>query len=117
MKRKFFTTMMCGAAVLAFSLTSCKKDSTVDTTDPDQAERWITVSGALMQDEPGDGDGGTMVYSLTAAEAKNPNTSINVFENGMHVKSSRTARLQASAASSADCIGARSTSACAIPWW
>jgi len=97
MNKRFFTTMMCGAAVLAFSLTSCKKDSTSETTDPAQEDRWITVSGALMQDEPGDGDGGTMVYSLTAAEAKNPNTSINVFENGMHVKSSRTARLQASA--------------------
>jgi hypothetical protein len=97
MKRNFFSIMICGAAALTFSLTSCKKDGNGDTTDGGQADRWITVSGALMQDEPGDGDGGTMVYSLSAADAKNPNISVNVFDNGMHVKSSRTARLQASA--------------------
>ena len=94
---KFSTMMMCGAAAVAFSLTSCKKDNNDNTTEELQGDRWITVSGALMQDEAGDGDGGTMVYSLSAADAKNPNVSVNVFDNGMHVKSSRTARLQASA--------------------
>lgn len=93
---KFSTMMFCGAAAIAFSLSSCKKDNN-NTTEGEQADRWITVSGALMQTEAGDGDGGTMVYSVSAADAKNPNVSVNVFDNGMHVKSSRTARLQASA--------------------
>jgi hypothetical protein len=97
MKRNFVKMMICGAAALTFSLTSCKKDGSGDTNEETQADRWVTVSGALMQDEAGDGDGGTMVYSISAADAKNPNISVNVFDNGMHVKSSRTARLQASA--------------------
>src|SRR5690606_26223502 len=58
---------------------------------------WITVSGALMDEEAGDGNGGTMVYSVSTAQAKDPSVSINVFDQGMHVKSQRTARLQASA--------------------
>jgi hypothetical protein len=96
MKRKIFTMMMCGAAAAVLTLNSCKKDN--DNTGAElQADRWITLSGALMRDEPGDGDGGTMVFSLSAADAKNPAVSVNVFDNGMHVKSSRTARLQASA--------------------
>jgi hypothetical protein len=96
MKSKIFTMMMCGAAAALLSLNSCKKDN--DPAEEGlQADRWITLSGALMADEPGDGDGGTMVYSLSAADAKNPALSVNVFDNGMHVKSSRTARLQASA--------------------
>ena len=97
MKRKIFTMMICGFAAFAISLSSCSKDSNTENIEQESDERWITVSGALMQDEPGDGDGGTMVYSVSSADAKNPNTSINVFENGMNVRSSRTARLQASA--------------------
>lgn len=44
----------------------------------------------------GDGNGGTMVYSVNKADAKNPNFSISVYDNGFPVKSTRTARLQAS---------------------
>ncbi len=85
------------AAALLFS--SCKKDNT-ESIDTDNGTRWITLSAAI--DDPnnteiGDGDAGTMIFSISAEEAKNPNISVNAFTNGMAVKSSRTARLQASA--------------------
>jgi hypothetical protein len=99
MKKELFKTIMLGAAVTVLSLASCKKDNKKDDGAGD-ADRWITLSGAI--DDPtnatiGDGDAGTMVYSLSADNAKDPNVTVNVFDHGMHVKSSRTARLQASA--------------------
>ncbi len=95
MKNKFHRPIVCGALLAALAIGGCKKDSKTEVLQ--QADRWITISGALMKDAAGDGDGGTMVYSVSVEDAKNPNVSINVFDNGMHVKSSRTARLQASA--------------------
>lgn len=99
MKRKFFKTMLFGAALTATLFTACKKES-IDKDDSKDADRWLTLSGAL--DDPadvtvGDGNAGTMVFSLTAEDAKDPGVSVNIFSQGMHVKSQRTARLQASA--------------------
>lgn len=101
MKKNLFTPLMLGAFIATISLASCKKD---DNNGGDNgggdADRWITLSGAIDRTDNttiGDGDAGTMVFSLSAADAKKPATSVNVFANGMHVKSSRTARLQASA--------------------
>src|SRR5690606_4123205 len=84
-----------GAAIAALTLAGCAKEKGPEK--PDEADRWLTISGAMMGNEAGDGNGGTMVYSVTPEQAKDPNTSINVFDDGMHVKSQRTARLQASA--------------------
>jgi hypothetical protein len=100
MKKELLKTIMLGAAVTMLSLSSCKKDSVDGGEEVPDADRWITLSGAI--DDPtnptiGDGDAGTMVYSLTASDAKNPNITVNVFDQGMAVKSQRTARLQASA--------------------
>lgn len=83
------------AVVASVSFTSCSKTETIIDT-PTEEERWITIAGAMMQETPGDGNGGTMVYSMTIEEAKNPEYSVNVFDQGTHVKSNRTARLQAS---------------------
>lgn len=95
MRSKFLSLVFCGAAAATLTMTGCKKDNNGGTDR--EVDRWITVSGALMETEAGDGDGGTVVYSVSADEAKNPNTVINVFDQGEHVKSDRTARLQASA--------------------
>src|SRR5690606_11054485 len=90
-----------GAALVALAIAGCSKDDGPGngTNPPATGEesRWITIPGAMMGEEAGDGNGGTMVYSITPEQAKDPNVSINVFEQGMHVKSQRTARLQASA--------------------
>ncbi|OJY87206.1 MAG: hypothetical protein BGP13_14660 [Sphingobacteriales bacterium 40-81] len=101
MEKKMFKPLILGTVVAAFALASCKKDDNGGSTEPPVDEsRWITLSGAIddpSNTNPADGDAGTMVYSLTAADAKNPSITVNVFNDGMHVKSSRTARLQASA--------------------
>src|SRR5690606_40606765 len=94
MNKEQIKHVLFGAAIVAVAIGGCAKDSGPDTDRPDESDRWITISGAMMDDEAGDGNGGTMVYSVTPEQAKNPNVSINVFDNGMHVKSQRTARLQ-----------------------
>lgn len=98
MKTQFSKLLMCGVVVTAFTVASCSKDNTGPDNDEDlgDADRWITVAGALMQETPGNGNGGTMVYSVSVDDAKNPEKSINVYDNGYRVKSQRTARLQSS---------------------
>ncbi len=81
--------------------TACSDDDNGGgTTEPPITEgRWITIAGAVMgivDGEPGDGNGGTIVYSVSKEDAKNPGKSFDVFENGHLVPSARTARLQAS---------------------
>ncbi|MCG1035362.1 hypothetical protein [Polaribacter sargassicola] len=88
------------AFVLAFGLlNACSDDVNDDTIDPEtpvEDSRWITIAGAKMGDEPGDGNGGTLIYAVTSEDAKDPTISINPFENGFVAPSNRTARLQAS---------------------
>lgn len=95
MKKQFVNFFVAGAILGAFTLSSCT-DNGGDPVNPpkEQEDRWITVAGALMGENPGDGNGGTMVYSVTKEEARNPEVQISVFENGYGVKSNRTARLQ-----------------------
>src|SRR5690606_20449196 len=62
----------------------------------DNGGRWITVAGALMLENPGDGSGGTKVYAVSKDDARNPEVSISVYDDGFNVISNRTARLQSS---------------------
>jgi hypothetical protein len=98
MKNQISIFFRCAAVITALSLASCEKDSDNpgDTTNSGNTDRWITLSGAMMGTTPGDGNGGTMVYSVSVADAKNPEKSINVYDDGFHVRSQRTARLQSS---------------------
>ncbi|RKR11545.1 hypothetical protein C8C83_3282 [Flavobacterium sp. 90] len=102
MRKSTFKLLACGLVLSTLSFTvSCSSNDDKNTdpvipVDPEVPARWITVSGALMQDAPGDGNGGTMVYAVTKQNAKDPNYSINVYDNGMPVQSNRTARLQSS---------------------
>ncbi|ADY30052.1 hypothetical protein [Cellulophaga lytica] len=80
-------------------LASCSSDDSGDApTDTEEpiAGRWITVAAAKMGDNPGDGNGGTLIYSLSSEDAKDPTVSIAPFDNGFIVPSNRTARLQSS---------------------
>ncbi len=95
MKTQFLKLRMLGAMVGAVLLSSCSDNGGDPVVPPAETEdRWITVAGALMGTNPGDGNGGTMVYALTKEEAKNPDTQINVYDQGFGVPSNRTARLQ-----------------------
>jgi len=109
MKRTFLNLKTLAAVILTAGLmTACSsEDNTVltpepDTEKPDSEEpvteepRWITVAGAKMGDNPGDGNGGTLIYSVTNDDAKDPTVSIAPFENGFIAPSNRTARLQSS---------------------
>ncbi|SFR68828.1 hypothetical protein [Maribacter stanieri] len=107
MKRTFLNIKTFAAIILTASLmTACSsEDDTVVTPEPDTEEpeteepeepRWITVAAAKMGDNPGDGNGGTLIYSVTSDDAKDPAVSIAPFENGFIAPSNRTARLQSS---------------------
>lgn len=92
MKNQFLNFLMCGAIFLAF--TSCNEDDGATRPEPTNDEQWVTVAGAAMGDDPGDGNGGTLIYAVSYEDAINPEVSIDVYEDGEPVKSNRTARLQ-----------------------
>jgi len=98
MKNRLLSSMFFAAITGAVLLTSCTSDDTADqpTNGGETKDRWITVAGALMQDVAGDGNGGTKVFSVSKEDAKNPEKSIDVYQNGFPVPSNRTARLQSS---------------------
>lgn len=102
MKRILFTLKTFATLILTAGLmTACSSDDDPvvtpepGTEEPEEA-RWITVAGAKMGDNPGDGNGGTLIYSVTSDDAKDPSVSIAPFENGFIAPSNRTARLQSS---------------------
>ena len=99
MKKNFFKFLMCGALLSSFAFTSCSSDDNSGSTENPTEENeihYLTIGGALMQDTPGDGNGGTKIYSVKRDDAVNPEYTIDVFDNGYAVKSARTARLQSS---------------------
>lgn len=97
MKNRFLKSIFLSVFIVGAVLsTSCESDDATPDDGQQTADRWITVAGALMQDEAGDGNGGTKVYSVSKADAKNPEFSIDVYDNGFPVPSNRTARLQSS---------------------
>lgn len=102
MKNKYLKFWAFTAFLGMLSLTtSCSDDENGKATvEPPIVEgRWITLAGAVMgttDGVPGDGNGGTIVYSVSKDDAKNPNKTFDIFENGYLVPSNRTARLQSS---------------------
>ncbi|WP_258097372.1 hypothetical protein [Marinoscillum pacificum] len=96
MKLSYLNYKTLAGILLTIGLnTACTDDNEID---PEQVEdgRWITVAAARMGDNPGDGNGGTLIYSLSSEDAKDPTFSIAPFDNGFIVPSNRTARLQSS---------------------
>ncbi|WBL22581.1 hypothetical protein [Zunongwangia sp. HRR-M8] len=89
----FFLVVTLGLTV------SCSDDDSTELTPeptPEGDSRWITVAAARMGENPGDGNGGTLIYSVNSENAKDPSVSIEPFDNGFIVPSNRTARLQSS---------------------
>ncbi|WP_321290574.1 hypothetical protein [uncultured Sunxiuqinia sp.] len=85
------------AFVIAVLVASCSSDDDDIINKPDPTDtRWITVAAARMGENPGDGNGGTLIYAIDSEEAKDPTVSIEPFDNGFIVPSNRTARLQSS---------------------
>lgn len=106
MKRNFLNIkFLASVFMIAGLFASCSSDDNGGTNpptdgdgdgDPVEETRWITVAAARMGEDPGDGNGGTLIYSITSEEAKDPSVSIAPFDNGFIVPSNRTARLQSS---------------------
>lgn len=105
MKRTFLNFKTFAATLLTIGLlASCSSDdSSLETdtesetgTETGEESRWITVAAARMGEDPGDGNGGTLIYSINSEDAKDPTVSIEPFDNGFIVPSNRTARLQSS---------------------
>ena len=96
MKTQVRNFLRCTAVISAFTVTSCDKSENSNVDPVTNQDRWITVAGALMGTTAGDGNGGTVVYSVSKEDARNPNVSISVYDKGFPVKSTRTARLQSS---------------------
>jgi len=102
MKRNFIK-LFSGLAIIGFSAltVSCSDDDTPgdqgeNPNPPSETERWFTVAGGIMDETPGNGNGGTVIYSVSKEDIEDPNHEIRLFENGYQVRSQRTARLQAS---------------------
>lgn len=99
MKKNTFKLFTSGLVLGALALTtSCSSDDNKNSepVNPITDGRWITVAGALMQTDPGDGNGGTRIYAISKENAIDPNFSVNVYDQGVAVQSNRTARLQSS---------------------
>jgi hypothetical protein len=100
MKNRFVKLFACGAALFALAITGCSDDDNNNgptaPVNPVTEGRWITVAGARMQTNPGDGNGGTVVYAISKEDAQNPDIAVNAYDNGTNVLSTRTARLQSS---------------------
>ncbi|MCF8715141.1 hypothetical protein JM658_09920 [Joostella atrarenae] len=99
MKNQFLNlrTLALAFGVLSLAV-SCSDDDTSDIIEENNEDnsRWITVAAAKMGDNPGDGNGGTLIYSVSSEDAKDPNKVVAPFDNGFIVPSNRTARLQSS---------------------
>ncbi|MBA5628808.1 hypothetical protein [Moheibacter lacus] len=99
MKKNLFRILNCTfvAGFIALAVSCSDDDNGNATIEPPITEgRWITIAGAVHDETPGDGNGGTILYAISKENAKDPSKSYNVFENGHAVNSFRTARLQSS---------------------
>ncbi|MHA7100306.1 hypothetical protein [Roseivirga pacifica] len=93
---KLFSKFWLFAVLTVFAITACEDDNGTTPEEELDAERWVTVAGAVMGDNPGDGNGGTLIYAVNYEDAIDPTKTINLYDEGEPVKSNRTARLQVS---------------------
>ena len=100
MKSNFIKTALFGSVLAIGAITGCKKgggDGNVPVSGPDAWDRkYITLTAAFPDAEGTAGNGGTMAYAITPAQAADPNFEVNVFTNGYALRSQRTARVQGS---------------------
>jgi hypothetical protein len=57
---------------------------------------FISLTASIPDEAGTAGNGGTMAYAITHAQAIDPNFSVNIYDNGFGLRSARTARVQAS---------------------
>lgn len=101
MKKNLFKTFMFGAAAATLALGSCNDDDPLvgGPVIPDEEEaRWISLTAAFPDPSGTAGNGGTLAYAISPENAADPNYEVAIFDagKGFSLKSSRTARVQAS---------------------
>lgn len=95
MKKNLLSALILSAAMI---VAGCKDD----TTNPDgggetpNAREFISLTASIPDETGTAGNGGTMAYAITHAQAIDPNFSVNIYQNGFGLRSARTARVQAS---------------------
>jgi len=106
MKKSLFRI---GLLSIALALGSCSSDDDQPGTNPDPVDpvddtRYITLTASFPDDNGTGGNGGTRAYGITPENAADPNYQVDIFKiensefvEGIGLKSSRTARVQASA--------------------
>lgn len=107
MKKNLFRIALLSTVFAAVTLGSCSSDDNNDSgTNPPVADgtRWITLTGSFPDAAGTAGNGGTRAYAITPENAADPNYVVDLFKMqaekyvvGVALKSSRTARVQASA--------------------
>lgn len=106
MKKNLFRIGLFSMAITALTLGGCSNDDNNNDpgTDPvDDGIRWISLTGSFPDAEGTAGNGGTRAYAITPENAADPNYVVDLFKmdgekyvTGFALKSSRTARVQAS---------------------
>ena len=107
MKNNLFRIALFSTVITALTLGSCSNDdNNNDSGDNsgDDGTRWISLTGSFPDANGTAGNGGTRAYAITTENAANPDYVVDLFKmegdkyvNGFALKSSRTARVQASA--------------------
>lgn len=106
MKKNLFRIVLFSTVISALTLGSCSNDDNSNDpgTDPvEDGTRWISLTGSFPDEDGSAGNGGTRAYAITPENATDPNYEVDLFKmngeayvNGFALKSSRTARVQAS---------------------
>lgn len=104
MKKNLLNSVLFVGAIALYTLTACEKNEKPDTPEVTQGadtepRKYITLTAAYPDNAtpPVAGNGGTLAYALTEAEAMDPNKTIDIYKDGYGLRSQRTARVQASA--------------------
>lgn len=103
MKKNLLKMAFSGAVIVLGTVASCKKSDGPDggskpASGPDiWGREYITLTASYPDETGTAGNGGTVAYSLTTEEAIDESRHINIYVNGLSLRSERTARVQGSA--------------------
>jgi len=103
MNKFFFRSALFGSFIALGIMTACTR-STDPTPRAEKLEdgadnedrKYITLSATFPDAQGVPGNGGTLVYGLTEAEARDDTKTIDIYKDGYSVRSDRTARVQGS---------------------
>lgn len=94
MKKNLFSAVILG---ITLALAGCKEEgANPDGGETPSAREFITLTASIPDETGTAGNGGTMAYAITHAQAIDPAFSVNIYQNGFGLRSARTARVQAS---------------------